>query len=146
MRPRTVAPAGVHIATAALPISLGMATILRTRLVLAVQDLARATRYFTEVLGFMPDPIEAAGWSFLSKDACALMLGECRDEISAEQTGNHSWFVHLLVDDVDGYYAELRARGAELLNEPTDRAYGLREFLVRTPDGHRLMVAQDLDT
>lgn len=119
-----------------------MPTILRTRVVLAVQDLPRATRYFTDVLGFAADDIRSPGWSFLSKDQCAVMLGECPDEMSAEQTGNHAWCLHLLVDDVDGYYAELQARGAQLLNMPTDRAYGLREFLVRTPDGHRLMVGQ----
>lgn len=122
-----------------------MPRILRARSVLAVRDLADATRYFRDVLGFAPDPITSPGWSFLSRDACHLMLGECRDEVPAEATGNHSWFVHLLVDDVDGYHAEVRARGALVLGPPTDRAYGLREFVLRTPEGHRIVVGQALD-
>ncbi len=119
-----------------------MPSILRARSVLAVQDLARSTRYYIDVLGFTEDDITSPGWSFLSKDAFHLMLGECRDEVPAGSTGNHSWYVHLLVDDVDGYYDEVRSRGALIINPPVTRAYGLREFIVRTPDGHRIVVGQ----
>jgi catechol 2,3-dioxygenase-like lactoylglutathione lyase family enzyme len=121
-----------------------MTTVLHARSVLAVQDLARSTRYYRDVLGFAEDDIRAAGWSFLSRDGFRVMLGECRDEVPAEATGNHSWFIHLLVDDVDAFHAEVRARGAEVLQPPTDRSYGLRECTIRTPDGHRLMVGATL--
>lgn len=121
-----------------------MPTVHRTRSVLAVQDLARATRYFVDVLGFTADDIHSPGWSFLSLDVLHVMLGECVDEMSAEATGNHSWFIHLIVDDVDRYHTEVHARGAEVLSAPADRAYGLREFMLRTPDGHRLVVAQTI--
>jgi predicted enzyme related to lactoylglutathione lyase len=119
-------------------------SILRARSVLAVQDLARAASFFVDVLGFVEDPIQSPGWRFLSKDACAVMLGECRDEMPASATGNHAWFVHLLVDDVDAYYRQVAARGAGTLNAPTDRAYGLREFVLETPDGHRIVIGQAL--
>lgn len=121
-----------------------MTRVMRPRTVLAVQHLERARRYYVDVLGFTEDDITARGWSFLSKDNFFLMLGECPDEVSAAETGNHSWFIHLLVDDVDGYYEELRARGALLVNTPTNREYGLREFILETPDGHRLMIAQEI--
>jgi predicted enzyme related to lactoylglutathione lyase len=110
--------------------------------VLAVQDLERSRRFYLDVLGFTEDPISAAGWAFLSKDAFHVMLGECRDGVPAADTGNHSWYIHLLVDDVDAYHREVRARGAEILTAPTNRAYGLREFTLCTPDGHRLMIGQ----
>lgn len=121
-----------------------MTRVIRPRTVLAVQHLERARRYYVDVLGFTEDDITARGWSFLRKDNFFLMLGECPDEVSAAETGNHAWFMHLLVDDVDGYYAELRARGALLVNAPTNREYGLREFILETPDGHRLMIAQEI--
>lgn len=122
-----------------------MPTMHRPRSVLAVQDLARATAYFRDVLGFTEDDITSPGWSFLSRDAIHLMLGECRDEMSAEATGNHSWFLHVLMDGVDAYHAEIAARGAEVLSPPADRAYGLRECIVRTPDGHRIVFGEALD-
>jgi predicted enzyme related to lactoylglutathione lyase len=121
-----------------------MPRVLRARSVLAVQDLARASRFYVDVLGFGHDAISAPGWSFLSKDQCFLMLGECRDEMPAAATGNHAWFVHLLVDDVDTYYDDVRARGAAVVNAPTNRAYGLREFVIQTPDGHRLVIGQTI--
>lgn len=121
-----------------------MSRIQRARSVLAVQDLAQSTRYYREVLGFTEDPIASPGWSFLSRDEFHLMLGECRDEVPAADTGNHSWFVHLLVDDVDALHEEVRSRGAEILAAPADRSYGLREFILRTPDGHRLVIGQPL--
>ncbi len=121
-----------------------MPEILRARSVLAVQDLERSRRFYTDVLGFTEDAISAPGWAFLSKDAFHVMLGECRDEVPAAATGNHSWYIHLVVDDVDAYHREVRAQGAEILTAPTNRAYGLREFTLRTPDGHRLMVGQSI--
>lgn len=117
-----------------------MPTLLRARSVLAVQDLARATRFFRDVLGFAVDDIASPGWCFLSRDTVHVMLGECRDEMPAEATGNHSWFLHVLVDDADAYHAEIAARGGEVLSPPGDRAYGLREFIVRSPDGHRVVI------
>jgi catechol 2,3-dioxygenase-like lactoylglutathione lyase family enzyme len=116
-----------------------------SRAVLAVQDLATSTRFYTDVLGFRRDPVDAKGWSFLSKDAFKLMLGECADEISAAEIGNHAWFARVMVAGLDEYFTEVSARGVDVLSKPTDRAYGLREFVIRTPDGHRLMFAERLD-
>lgn len=117
-------------------------TIQGARSVLAVRDLARSTRFYVEVLGFTPDPIQAPGWSFLTRDAFRVMLGECKDEVPAEATGNHSWFVHLIMEGLDAYYHEVRAKGAEILSHPSDRPWGLREFVIRTPDGHRIVLAE----
>lgn len=54
------------------------------------------------------------------------------------------WFVHLLVEGVDRYFDEIRERGAEILSPPGNRDYGLREFVIRTPDGHRIVVGEPL--
>lgn len=118
--------------------------IVRARSVLAVQDLERSARFYISTLGFTEDDIRSPGWRFLSRDGFHLMLGECREEMAAEETGNHSWFVHLLVEGVDRYFDEIRARGAEILSPPGNRDYGLREFVIRTPDGHRIVVGEPL--
>jgi uncharacterized glyoxalase superfamily protein PhnB len=115
-----------------------MAHIINSRAVLAVRDLKISTDYFMDVLGFSRDPIDAAGWSFLSRDNFRVMLGECRDEMPASETGDHSYFSHWLLDDVDEYYREIVARGALISSAPSDKPWGLREFSLRTPDGHRI--------
>jgi catechol 2,3-dioxygenase-like lactoylglutathione lyase family enzyme len=114
----------------------------RTRSVLAVRDLRLSTRFFTEVLGFAPDMESPAGWSFLERDGFRVMLGECPDEVLAGETGNHSWFVHVVMEGLDAYHAEVVRRGAAILQPPADRPWGLREFVLRTPDGHRMVFGE----
>ena len=53
-------------------------------------------------------------------------------------------FARVMVDHLDEYYEEVSARGAEILSKPADRAYGLKELVIRMPDGHRLMFAERL--
>jgi len=120
--------------------------VLDSRSVLAVQDLAGSTRFYIEVLGFQLDPVDAKGWSFLSMDSFKLMLGECADEVAATETGNHSWFVRLMIEGLDEYHRVISLRGAEVIAEPADKRWGLREFVIRTPDGHRIMFAEPIRT
>lgn len=119
-----------------------MPRFLRPRCVLAVRDLPVSTQYYTNVLGFTPDPIEAPGWSFLSRDGVHLMLGECPGEVDASETGNHSWFLHVLVEGVDDLHREVLSRGGKIVVPLGDRAHGHREFVVETPDGHRILFGE----
>ena len=122
--------------------SKAVSRFLRPRSVLAVRDLEAAPRYYRDVLGFDLDPIDAPGWSFLSRDAVYLMLGECPDEVPAAETGNHSWFLHVLVEGVDALHAVIVANGGKIAVPLGDRAHGHREFVVETPDGHRILFGE----
>ena len=53
---------------------------------------------------------------------------------------NH--YVLAVPDDADAYYAELLAKGIETLSVPTDEPWGMREFAIRTSDGHRIKCGQ----
>jgi catechol 2,3-dioxygenase-like lactoylglutathione lyase family enzyme len=120
----------------------GVAQIVNSRCVLAVRDLDVSTRYYVDVLGFRRDPIDAEGWSFLTRDSFRVMLGECANERPAGELGDHSYFAYWNVDGVDEFYRELVANGALVTSEPTDKPWGLREFGLRTPDGHRITCGQ----
>ena len=52
--------------------------------------------------------------------------------------------VFLQVEDVDGVFAALRAAGAEVLQEPIDQPYGIRDCGVRDPNGNHLRLSQPL--
>jgi catechol 2,3-dioxygenase-like lactoylglutathione lyase family enzyme len=106
--------------------------------VLAVRDLKASTRYYIDMLGFSRDPIDADGWSFLRRDSFRVMLGECPDEKPAGDLGNHSYFAYWNIEGIDEFYQELVARGALVTSRPADKPWGLREFGLRTPDGHRI--------
>jgi len=118
--------------------------VVHTRHVLAVKDLAVETAYYIDKLGFEHD-FSAPGWEFLSFGTFKLMLGECSDAMSAEETGDHSYFAHVLVENVDEIFLEFMANGAEIIHHVGDKPWGLREFSVRTPDGHRLTYGQIID-
>lgn len=118
--------------------------IIHTRHVLAVKNLAVAAAYFKENLGFDLD-FTAPGWEFLSFGDFKVMLGECSDEMTAEATGNHSWFAHCLVENVDEVYAEFNERGAAILSRIANKPWGIRDFTVITPDGHRIVFGQVID-
>ena len=50
--------------------------------------------------------------------------------------------VNLAVDDVDEAFARFEAGGAEVVQEPTDQPYGVRDCAFRDPSGNLLRVQE----
>jgi len=120
-----------------------MSEITKVRFVLAVPDLKRSTDYYTSTLGFAID-FEAPGWSFLSRGAFRVMLGECSDAMPPAELGDHSYYGYITVEDVAALYDEYQRSGAQFTQLLADQPWGMREFGIRTIDGHRLMFGQEL--
>ncbi len=116
-------------------------TVVHTRHVLAVKNLAVTAAYFKDQLGFDLD-FTAPGWEFMSFGDFKVMLGECSDALWAHETGDHSWFAHALVENVDEVYEEISSRGAEIISTIRTQPWGIREFTVKSPDGHRIVFGQ----
>jgi catechol 2,3-dioxygenase-like lactoylglutathione lyase family enzyme len=123
---------------------LTLPQIVNSWCVLAVRDLELSTRYWVDVLGFTKNPIDAAGWSFLSRDCFRVMLGECPDDRAASELANHSYFAYWNVLGVDDLYKEFAGTGADLITAPANKPWGLREFAMRTPDGHRITCGEQI--
>jgi len=118
-----------------------MPIILQNHYVLAVHKLRESARFFVDVLGFKVVS-EPAGWVFVKKENCLVMLGECPGDVPPSEMGCHNYFGYLRVDDVDEYFAQVKAAGGECISEVADKPWGMREFGVRTPEGHRIMIGQ----
>jgi catechol 2,3-dioxygenase-like lactoylglutathione lyase family enzyme len=114
--------------------------ILQNHYVLAVHDAAKLSEFFVS-LGFKVI-LEPPGWVFVEKDNCMVMLGECPDAALAGELGDHSYFGYLRVDDADDYYRDLTAAGVRILSPISDKPWGMREFSVESPEGHRIMIGQ----
>jgi len=97
-----------------------------------------------DVLGCRKEPVDAAGWSFLSRDKFRVMLGECVDERPAGELGNHSHFAYWNVTGVDDLYQEFVGKGAVVSSKPANKPWGLREFALSTPDGHRITCGESI--
>ena len=119
-----------------------MAEFTGSRFVLAVRDLAASKSYYCDVLGFVEESIRAPGWAFLRRGPVLFSLGECPSEVPASQLGEHSYFAYILVDNAASLSAEVEKQGAMILHPLADKAWGMREFCVQTPDGHRIVFGQ----
>jgi catechol 2,3-dioxygenase-like lactoylglutathione lyase family enzyme len=107
--------------------------------VLAVGDLAKSAAFYRDVLGFTIHEIGDPGWRVFGRDACVIMAGECPDAPSPQDIGDHSYFAYVEVEPIDVFYAEVTERGAELIKTLRNEPWGMREFGIRTADGHRIM-------
>lgn len=112
--------------------------------VLAVPDLAISAAFYRDVLGFEIRELGDPGWRMFVKDACRIMAGECRDAMPPRDLGDHSYFGYFIVDDVDEYYERVQAAGCEFVKTLRDESWGMREFGIRTIDGHRIMIGARL--
>ncbi|HSY38793.1 MAG TPA: VOC family protein [Polyangia bacterium] len=111
--------------------------------VIAVPNLDRSIDFFRDVLGFDVAEMGAPGWRLFKKDACRIMAGECPEALSPRDLGDHSYFLYLVVDDVDELHRRVSGR-AEITKPLRDEPWGLREFGLRTADGHRIMIGKRL--
>jgi uncharacterized glyoxalase superfamily protein PhnB len=50
----------------------------------------------------------------------------------------------VFVDDVDAHYERTKAAGADIERPPEDQEYGVRDYGVRDPEGHRFWFSQRL--
>jgi catechol 2,3-dioxygenase-like lactoylglutathione lyase family enzyme len=115
--------------------------IIQNHYVLAVHNARESARFYADVLGFRvvhDDP----SWVFVARDGCMIMLGQCPDDVHPSKLGCHNYFGYLLVDDVDALHAEWQAKGLRSNAPVADKPWGMREFGITTPDGHRITVGQ----
>lgn len=118
--------------------------IMRARHVIAVPDLHRSLAYYREILDFSVVEIGDPGWRFFDRGAARIMAGECPDAIRPRDLGEHSYFAYFEISDINAYYEKARDAGAEFLKLLTTEPWGMREFGVRTIDGHRIMFGEDV--
>lgn len=118
--------------------------IIESMFVLAVPDLQASADFYRDVLGFTILELGDPGWRMYVRGECRIMAGECRDALPPRELGDHSYFAYLVVDDVDAYHSSISSKGAELIKPLRNEPWGMREFGIRTGDGHRIMFGQEL--
>lgn len=118
--------------------------ITAARHVIAVHDLERSLAFYRDVLGFRIVEIGDPGWRFYFKGAACIMAGECKTAMPVAETGYHSYCAYFDVDGIDAYYASVKEAGAEIIKPLRTEEWGMREFGVRTIDGHRIMFGEEV--
>jgi predicted enzyme related to lactoylglutathione lyase len=115
-----------------------MIEFLSCRPNLEVGDLAPAAAFLREVLGFEVDVDEPGmGLMLLSRDAVGLAL------VRSERPGvNATTTAYIGVTGVDELCERCLALGAPVVSGLTDHPWGLRDFVVEMPGGHRLALGE----
>ncbi|SMH49787.1 VOC family protein [Mesorhizobium australicum] len=107
------------------------------------RDAARMIDWLVEAFGFSVNAKfmdgEKVGHAQLSFGSSMIMLGSVRDDEYGRMVGapgdNGGKSVYIAVDDCDAACERAKAAGATILQEPTDRDYGSREFICADPEG-----------
>lgn len=111
--------------------------IKNTRFVIDVPDLKKSSAYYSDVLGFSVKDM-GPGWMLYTLETCLIMAGEWPGRAP------DAYFAYIEIDGIDAYYQQLLAARVEVLKELVSESWGMKEFLIRTVDGHRIMFGQDL--
>jgi len=104
--------------------------------ILRVANLATSLDYYTRILGFSI-PWQLPYYAAVKRGTCSIMLCEGGQ-------GNPGTWLWSPCSDVDAFYEELKAAGANILQGPTNFPWESREIQVLDPDHHRLRFAADL--
>jgi len=120
----------------------GPIALARPRFVIAVPDLDRSVAWYRDVLGFEIHDVGDPGWRWLQRDACVILAGESPDTPPPAAIGDHAYFAYIEVEGIDALHAVVVARGAETIKPLRDEPWGMREFGIRTIDGHRMMFGE----
>ncbi len=110
--------------------------------ILNVSSVEKSIAHYTQVLGFKADwdwPADEADKTFASVTNGAVTVFLCE----GGQGGAGVWtFYH--VANIDALHRNYRKTGAEVMQEPRDEPWGMREMLVKDIDGHVMRIAQPL--
>ncbi len=107
--------------------------------VLHVKDIPTALAYYRDKLGFAV----TFGWEDPPRYVC-LCLGDCAIHLNGYQPPTAPSHVAIFCEGIDALYEHLRARGVAIAVPIADRPYGMRDFSVDDPDGHRLDFGQGI--
>lgn len=125
-------------------------SVRRANPVLLVKDVVKAAAYYTDKLGFTSERFwgDPPTFTIMHRDTVTVMLNQVGPGDSFRPNGDYDgrYSVYFDVADADALHAEFKSRGADVVCEPDDQVYMMREFSVRDADGHLLAFGHDIST
>jgi catechol 2,3-dioxygenase-like lactoylglutathione lyase family enzyme len=114
--------------------------------VLGVSEVLKTIEYFRSVLGFECDPgsiyrgagNEGAVYAIARRAGIAVHIQIRRRPLHLESRESHEGDLFFFVDDVAALYAEYQTKHVKVHRPLQDESYGVRDFTIELPDGHRL--------
>ena len=108
--------------------------------VLKVSDIAKSSKYYQDVLGFHEE--FRAGEPV--PNYAGVGRGMVNYHLSTGANAIEKGTIYHLVKNVDKLHDDFKAKGAQIIEPPTDRSYQMRDFSLKTPDGHTLAFGEPI--
>lgn len=104
-----------------------------------------AVAYYVKTLGFTHDwGGDEGGIAGISREDCRLFITNGAFRAHYGNTGPILFWLNLNNKaEVDALFAEWKASHANIVSEPEDKPWKLREFMVADPDGNLIRVFYD---
>jgi catechol 2,3-dioxygenase-like lactoylglutathione lyase family enzyme len=99
-------------------------------------------RFASETEGYLKGYINWFWVEFVPLDKVEPTLFQKIADIEDVKGKGAGLFIELNVDNVDEFYDELKSKGLKPSSEPRDWPWGRREFVLRDPDGYKLVFFQ----
>lgn len=113
-----------------------------------VQDLDKTIEFY-EKLGFIFKERTSVDFAtarlnwfwmeFVKRDKAEPSVFQKEVKTDDSKLGGAGLFVHISVQDVDEFYTALVEKGLKPSSDPKDFPWGRREFVLRDPDGYKLV-------
>lgn len=117
-----------------------MSELLSVRPNFEVADIGPTVTHLCQVFGFAVEVDEPEmGLALLHRDLVGVAVVR-----AAEPAINETTQCYIGVRDVDDLYTTSVAQGATVVIGLTDHAWGLRDFVVQLPGGHRVAFGERL--
>jgi len=112
--------------------------------VICTADVAGAVRYFEQTLGFEQDWIwgDPPVYAGVKAGDAELYITHDPETAAAIRERRLAPDVFLWVSDIEKVYDQHRANGAVIAEELAERPWGVRQYVVREPNGYNLKVAE----
>lgn len=110
--------------------------------------VAKALTYYVETLGFTHDfGDDDGGIAGISRGNCRLFITNRPFRESYGNVGPILFWLNLNSKaEVDELFAQWKAASAQIVSEPEDKPWNLREFTAADPDGNLIRVFYDFRT
>ena len=107
---------------------------------LAVVNPSASAEYYRSRLGFEVKGVWGDCYAIVERDGIQIHSIHSGKETFGNDTFRGGAYISL--PDVEAFYREAKDRGADTLSEPQVTDYGMKEYVVRDPDGWHISFGQ----
>ncbi|WP_404456855.1 VOC family protein (plasmid) [Virgibacillus necropolis] len=112
-------------------------------IIIPIKDLERSIDFYKNVLNLTEDFVEN-GMAYFSVGEGDNKISVMLHIIDEPQPVEKGIVFELMTDDVVAAVDFIKSAGGEIVQEPVDREWGVKEAVIADPDGYRIWIVQPI--